>query len=271
MKFVFLLAAASVLTISFTELKKIETPAKAEAESSVDVDNYRVIKVNGRILYIRNGKDMLQGDIFKSNELLSFKTQESRAAVISKTKGRKILSPKDKSGSKATLLPAMNNPSSRSGAMINMIDLKNHFSGKYLVMGATEVEIAGESFPMNDQAFFFMRYEYNGETINKKLSNDGNKLIIDQDELYKIDGAPIEADEVSEMSLYYRSENKSTLVNAFTPVSPDESELRAEIQVILAELTSTDEETRLDEVTSYLNEYYGKPNKESLRVWLRSL
>ena len=89
-------ALIAFVGLSFTTdlLTKTDDPINELAAKTADSDNYRVIKVNGRILYIRNGKDMLTGDIFSPKERLNFKTDDSRAAVISKIAGRKILSPK---------------------------------------------------------------------------------------------------------------------------------------------------------------------------------
>lgn len=235
-----------------------------------DADTYRVIKVNGKILYIRNGKDMIQGDVFSPKEKLKFKTTQSRAAVISKLSGRKILSPKGTNTSKATLLPAMNNISSRSGALINMIDLQNHFSGKYLILDEIKLKISNKSFPMNESSFFFMRYEYNGETINKKLNFEEDHLIISKSELFKIDGKPIDHSEIVETTLYYRADGKSTKINTFNPVFPETDLLKSELEIIVAELKGKSESEKIEEIKSYLNEYYGKPQEDNLNAWLDS-
>ena len=54
---------------------------------------YKVIKVNGSIVYVRTGSSMAQGDVFGENEDLDFATPNSRAAVINPVKGRFILTP----------------------------------------------------------------------------------------------------------------------------------------------------------------------------------
>ena len=100
---------------------------------NVTLDTFKVIKVTGIITYKKSNKNMLQGDLFPENEQILFKTTESKAAIISTAKGRFILAPgsEKKADVKANLLPASSNISSRSGAVINIIDLQNMFTGNY--------------------------------------------------------------------------------------------------------------------------------------------
>ena len=94
-----------------------------------------------------------KGGYIFSATALSFITPQARAAVISSLKGRFVLSPSEKGQTK--ILPAANNISSRSGALINMIDLKNHFSGEYLVLDEIQLEVGAENFPMDDPFFIW--------------------------------------------------------------------------------------------------------------------
>ena len=57
--------------------------------------------------------------------------------------------------------------------------------------------------------------------ISKKLTyKSGNVLVIDKDEIYKIDGNPIEVKPL-EMTLYYMQDGKATKISTFKPVFPD--------------------------------------------------
>lgn len=234
------------------------------------VDEYSVIKVNGQIVYVKSGSDMATGDVFKSDEALTFKTTESRAAVISEIKGRFVLSASEEDEG-VNLGPAMNNISSRAGALLNMIDLQNHFKDEYLILDKIELEISEKSFPQDDYDFFYMQYTYNGEEIHKKLEHDGNKLIIDKAELFKIDGLPIDKPDKSLMKLWYMESEaaQATLINSFKPVFPDLDELKTEVGVLLNELSDDkDRATKIAEITAYLTEFYAKPEKENLEGWL---
>jgi len=260
MKVVGVLFSAVLMTVAFLSLN-IETEKKG-----VLADKYKVIKVNGQILFQHSKSEMKSGDFFVSGTPLSFATQQSRAAVVSKVKGRFVISPSSKGQVK--ILPAANNVSSRAGALINLIDIKNHFSGDYLVIGAMELEIGEEAFPQNANNFFYLTYEYKGELIRKKLAANGNKLILNKEEIFKVDGEAIPVDKY-EMTLFYREGKSSKTISTFSPVFPEESELKTEVQIILDEFSDKENSVQIEEVTAYLNEFYGKPQKDNLGVWLK--
>lgn len=232
------------------------------------VDEYKVIKVTGKILYKNSGKEMSTGDIFKANAPLKFSTDNSRAAVISKMKGRFVLAPPSKSH-KTNLVPAVNNISSRSGAIVNELDLKNHFSGNYLIIERLELAVSESTFPQDKTHFFFLSYEYKGEKIAKKLPSEGNKMILDKSEIFSIDGKPI-APFNTEMTLLYRnaSTKENMTISKFKPVFPESDLLKKEVEVILNEYSEKTEEKKFNEVKGYLTEFYGKPYDDNLREWL---
>lgn len=233
----------------------------------VETDKYKVIHVDGRIIFQKTNADMKQGDIFVSGTLLKFLSNDSRAAVISSIKGRFVLSASEKGQTK--ILPAANNISSRSGALINLIDLQNHFLGDYLVLDKMKLEIGEVNYPMNETNFFYLSYLYNGEKINKKLSYENNNLIIDKDEIFKIDGQAIPYDELA-MTLYYRQGNSPVKISEFKPVFPNLDELKSEITIIRDEFADKSNEVQIQEITAYLAEFYGKPQKENLAIWLKA-
>jgi hypothetical protein len=142
-------------------------------KNKIPVESFKVIKVDGKIVYEKSGKNMVTGDLFASNEKLSFLTQESRAAVISPISGRYVLAPNPIAGAASNLLPAMSNVATRSGAINSTFDLKNHFQGDYLIMEEQLVAINIESFPLSDKTFFYFQYEIKGEKILKKLKTRG--------------------------------------------------------------------------------------------------
>lgn len=238
-----------------------------ESRKLAESDKYKVIKVDGQIIFQKTNTDMKKGDIFVSGTALKFATPQSRAAVISDLKGRCVLSASEKGQTK--ILPSANNVSSRAGALINMIDLQNHFTGDYLVIGTMKLEIGAEAFPMNEESFFYLTFYHEEEQIRKKLSYEGNFLVLDKDEIFMIDGKSIPVEE-KEMTMFYRSEGKSKKVNAFTPVFPDLNELKGEVQIIIDEFADKDDATKIKEITAYLNEFYGHPQKENLGEWLKA-
>lgn len=236
-------------------------------------DNYKVIKVNGTIVVQKTNAALQMGTVFGEDDELQFKTTNARAAVINPNKGRFVLMPSnnDVAYAKANLTPAMSNISSRAGAMISRIDIENHFSGKYAILDKVEVKINPSLFPMTDSKFFFIRYDYKGETINKKLPFVADTLIIDKKELLTIDGQPIPNPNITKMEILYMEtddNNKRTLISEFDPIFLDGDELIGEVKIILDEIADKTREEKLDEVIAYITEFYGKPNKENIEQWL---
>lgn len=238
-----------------------------EAKTFAPADKFKVIKVNGNILFQQTKSQMKSGDYFVSGTPLSFGNQQSRAAIVSKEKGRFVLSPAN--GGKVKILPAANNVSSRAGALINLIDIKNHFSGDYLVIGTAELEIGEEAFPQNESNFFYLTYNFEGEMIRKKLRSNGNKLILDKEEIFKVDGKSIEI-EKKEMTLFYREGKVSKKISTFSPVFPDMVSLKDEVNVIIEEYSDKSNADKKSEITAYLNEFYGKPQSDNLSEWLKN-
>lgn len=228
-------------------------------------NEYKVITVQGRIVFQQSGKDMQRGDLYVTGTPLNFETPSARAAIVNSSSGRYVLS---STKGKIKVLPAANNVSSRSGALINVVDLKNHFSDRYLILGTSKVQIGAESFPMNETSFFYLTYEHNGEIIPKKLAFENDKLIFDASDIYKIDGQPIDVVE-KEMTLYYKGE-KTYKINTFTPVFPNLAELKEEVTILLETLKDADNAKKKEEVTAHLNEFYGSAHKDNLNNWLKT-
>ncbi len=260
MKTVKLLLVSGVMVAGLLSLNH-----KANDKKFDVTDKFKVIKVNGKIIFQKTKTEMHTGDYFVKGTPVNFATQQSRAAIINKTKGRFVLKPA--TNGKVKILPAANNVSSRAGALINLIDVQNHFSGNYLVIGKMELELSGEAFPQDESNFFYLTYEYNGELIRKKLNHNGNKIILDKEAIFKVDGKAIPV-EKKEMTLYYRQGKTSKKINTFTPVFPELSDLKTEVEIILDEYEDKDKAGKIEEVTAYLNEFYGKPQKDNLNAWL---
>lgn len=236
-------------------------------------EDFKVIRVNGTIVNEKNNSNLSAGSVFTDNDKLSFGNSSSRAAVIN-SKGRYILSSNSSTNAyaKSFLTPAMSNMSSRSGAIVNQVDLKNHFSGNYLVFKTSEVKISKDNFPMDKNHFFFIRYEYKGENIDKQLKFVNDTLIINKSELMTVDGLPIPNPKITNMKIFYyeTSTTNRIEIGAFNPVFVNEDELKSEVSILLEGLPNKTKEQKIDEVLSYINDFYGKPDKENLTNWLET-
>jgi len=260
-KVVLSISVLAIVIMFFSVMGNDETKKLAAS------DQYKVIKVDGKIIFQKTLVDMKQGDVFMPGTPLDFTTPASRAAVISNLKGRFVLSAAEEG--QTNILPATNNVSSRAGALINLVDLQNHFSGKYLVIGEMKLQLGKEAFPMDDANFFYLTYYHNEESIRKKLTSQDDYLILNKEEIFKVDGQSIPVTE-KEMVLFYRQGTESKKIGTFTPVFPELTNLKGEVEVIMSEYADKDAATRIKEITAYLNEFYGNPQKDNLGVWLKS-
>lgn len=251
------LMAIAVVTAFATSSEKSEKKDVSE--------RYKVIHVKGKIIFKKTGTDMKRGDYYIAGTLLDFRTKDSRAAVIHKDKGRYVLSGSSKGQVK--VLPAANNISSRGGALINIIDLKNYFDGRICILDETKFQIGKESFPMNNSKFFYLSFEHNNEKINKRLSFENDFLTLSKKEIFKVDGEPIPVEE-KEMTLYYKEDGKSKKISKFTPIFPEMVDLKDEISVLLNEIENESVGKKQDEVAAHLNEFYGKIGAMDVNMWL---
>lgn len=232
-------------------------------------DTYKVIKVNGQIVVKKTGKPLTQGDIFKESTSLQFQSDDAKATVINAEKGRFVISG-NKNSKGNNLIPAINNVASRSGAIINIIDLQNQFSGNVCILDRLEIKIAGSDYAMSTTRFFYVEYLYKGEKIAKKLDYKGDTLILDRSKIFMVDGKPITGPDTPEMTIYYRNEdeNKYTSISTFNGIFPETVVIKEEIGIILTEFKSKSAEQKTDEVMSYINEFYGKPVKSNVEDWI---
>lgn len=242
------------------------------AYSDKETDNFKVIKVNGNILFVKTGKQLAIGDLFKSDEKLNFATQDSRAAVISKKNGRFVLTADSKVGEVSNLVPALSNVDTRSGALINALDLKNHFSNRYLIINELSIKISKDIYPMSNSSFFYIQYEYEGEKVAKKLSKfKGDVLTLSVQDIFTVDGKQLLIPEETSVTLYYKDElSKKTLnINDFILVTPNEKILMDEVKVLMEELGNKSKEQKKSEILAFLYEFYGKPQQENVTIWLK--
>ena len=229
-------------------------------------DDYKVIKVNGSIVVQKNNSELQRGSVFRANDELNFRTSNARAAVINPGKGRFVLMPNNNNiaYARANLTPSMNNISSRAGAIINKIDLSNYFSDDYVIIDKSYIKISSSTFIMDENNLFYIQYSYKGEDVRKKLKFKNDTLIIDKTELFTIDGWPITNPNVTKMELFYMSKEKggSIYISSFNPIFPDSKELLSEIDLILDAIKDKSKEEKIIEVSGYINEMYGKIDKE---------
>lgn len=233
-------------------------------------DNFKVIKVNGTIVLKAKNVSLETGTEFSAKEDLVFRTEDATAAVINSQKGRMILTNKshDLTAASSNYLPSMYNISTRGGSLMNIIDLQNHFTGNYVILDKQKIIMDPVNFPMDNDNFFFLRYIYRGEEINKKLGYSEDTLIIDKKNLYTVDGQPIPEPDNTSIKLFYRKGKESIQVSQFNLIFPDTRELKGEVKIILDTMKNLSPKEKIGEVSGYLNDLYGKVYQANLLSWL---
>lgn len=237
-----------------------------DSHSNLADNQYLVITVQGKIVFEQTGSEMKRGDTYLKGSPLNFITKTARAAIANKKDGRFIITGNKKG--KVSMLPAANPISSRSGSLLNIVDLKNLFEGRLCILDQLRLKIGDEGFPQGEDAYFYVTYDYNGEIIPKKLGHDGEFLIIDKNELFKVDGKAIPVEE-KEMTFYYKGVDKLYKISKFTPVFPDMEVLKEETILLLKAGDYVTDRDRIDHLSSFIEDFYGKPDIENLRVWLK--
>ena len=233
--------------------------------------DYKVIKVNGSILYVRNGSSMAQGDVFAEDEDLDFATPNSRAAVINPEKGRFVLTPGTQNQvarAKSNFLPAMSNISTRGGALNSLSDIQNQFSGSIAILHEASWHINPYQFPMNENTFFYLQYLYDGERINKKLPFKENNLKFNRKDILMVDDKPIDGPDTPNTILFYNGGDGVQYISAFELNLPDIAELVNETSIIVEESGEYSYSKMVNEISGYLFEFYGKPDKQDVMQFM---
>ncbi len=234
--------------------------------------DFKVIKVNGSILLRERGISLETGTTFSEKEDLLFRSDDATAAVINAQRGRLVITSKNHNLASASsnFLPSMYNISSRGGSLSGNSDLSSHFSGKYVILNRSGVKIDKEAYPMDNDHFFFLRYVFKGEEINKKLFFSDDTLFIDKATLFTVDGSAIPNPDDTTIKLFYRKGGESVFISEFDLIFPDMDQLAKETEVILDETSGKPAEDIIRETGSYITEFYGKVQADNLAQWLKA-
>lgn len=239
-------------------------------------NTYFVLNIKGSVKIKKTGKALKINDQISDKEILLFTTPADALVVISSKNGRMVLKPKQssKSSELVCVVSEILNPgtarlSSRGGQITNIIELGNFFGNDSMnILGSTNVWISPLAFPMNQENFFFVRYTWNGETINKKLSYANDSLSLIKSELYKVDGKDISPSETSNATLYYKKGASTSPICAFTISFPEETQLKETISAFKQHSTSKGD-AFIKELVPLLNDSYGKTEVGNVKWWVR--
>lgn len=244
-------------------------------------EKYSVLNVAGQIKVKTSDNLLAKGDIISSEDQVVFMASNAMAAVFSPSKGRFTLKPKadQKGGSeylafvKNSIIPATQVLAAREVNVPGYVapDLDDEIcGGKLLVLPGTTVA-ATEAFALDESHFFFIRMEWAGQEISKRLSQSARTFNLDPKEILMVDEKSVSASELSNFRLFhYNAATKNaTLVCPMAPQFPDVVEVEAEARILVeaSRMNHLAENHIQEEVKGYLTDYYGHPTEAAFQAW----
>ncbi|MBL7873874.1 MAG: hypothetical protein JNM78_19830 [Cyclobacteriaceae bacterium] len=258
-----------IKTTLFVSLLFFSTTSQAQ--------EYYVLNVKGHVKILKNEKELKTNDIIKANDKLIFSSEHDAVAVVNSKSGRHIIKPTPTSGStelaalvKDILIPANNRLSTRNGGFNTPLDFQIYFADTVLLLDEMKHKVNNEYFPLSNDTFFFIRYNYQGEEINKKLFSPSDSLIINRAALFSIDGKPIDVEDTSDLKLFYLNGQNILFICALKISTPDLKALRTETNLLRKVLsTKLSERAAKEEILTYLQFQYGKIDLLNVEAWLK--
>jgi len=239
---------------------------------------FYVIQVKGVIKNKVSSKLIKSGDQIGDNDQLVFSDKTSMAAVTHPQKGRMVLKPEQVSSSgseftglvKNNLFPGLKHAMTRA-TLTSLPDLKDYLCAKpFVILDEVEVSVNSAILPLNDQAFCYLRFVYQGDTINKKIPVKDQKLLFSQKNIAQVDGKSIEIPENTSMELFHydAGSKKSMKLGNFKPVFIQSEEFKTIVQKFFLP-TNPDRKSMISDIRAYMTEMYDANIDEShLTKWL---
>jgi hypothetical protein len=251
-------------------------------------DQYVILHIKGSLKLASSGKALKAGDKVDEKAKVIFGTASTMAAVFHPSRGRFILKPQSQDNGSSelstflseTIVAGRSKMSTKAGKLTNDLEFqalfeanpKEYFEGNFLLFSEeTAFEFALGEYPQDAGNFFFIRYQYQGDHINKKIPVDGNRFLINTEELFKVDGNPITPSDAKELTLYLRdaanSASRKICQIRFKVI--DKTALTNELHLIKPYLSGLGRQERINEVIGYLADTHGRADEDALVDFLK--
>jgi hypothetical protein len=234
--------------------------------------SYTAIHVMGKIYLPDRQEYLKRGTKIAESENLEFQSSDAKAAMLSNSRGRYVIQPGPKAASEnnfsfalsSVITPVKGQMSTRAGGINNLLDFEKQLGEAPVAWLAEELafDVSSSAYPIDDNQFFYVAYTYQNETINKKLSNEGQSLKFIKSEIFKVDDQPVSSDKISDMELYYYDADKGEAQLVVKPqlVNVPSSELK-DLQASIGAGNGEDSASALLE---FINTLYGKCSSDQL-------
>jgi len=169
-------------------------------------DIYIIQNVKGKVMH--NNSVIKPGDKIKSTDKLVF-GKSSALLVSSQTLGRLVLQQTPATFSSETayvlsdLLPKKKNASTRGG-LCSSLEFQQYFKDSvFRVYDSPGFTTCTGSYPQDSTRFFYLQYQYKGETINKQLGHQNEITLFDTKSIFYINGMKIDHTQITFVKLFY--------------------------------------------------------------------
>lgn len=171
-------------------------------------ESYKILFLNTPHIHI-GGKDCKVGDCFDGNSPIQWDNEKQAMKVLCVgTQRQSIVLAKHfkNEGSKSLTAYLVQNKhlSTRGGAKLSLVELKRYLSDTFYLIDSIRVST---TLPTDEKHFFYVAYNYKGETINKRVVCSGGSFVLDRS-LFYIDNKPIDPFEAT-LSVFYLDEQKN--------------------------------------------------------------
>jgi len=234
---------------------------------NTSLDIYQVIKVIGTIYSEDKDKNIDTGDEITQEENLNFKSSDAQATVINPEKGRFIIKANSESTNKTDFIPPMSHHTRAFGDISN---LKKYFMDDFAVIDSINIRLNKSTFQLDENKYFVIKFVSNGDTLEKKLSNTRNNLILNKNEIYKHEGLIVRNTDTNNVMIYYVKNGVYNYQTKFKLYFLNEEQLKKETTIIINASDFKSEEKRAIDVTSYIYDTYAKTEQSHVQEWLKN-
>ena len=236
------------------------------------------LNIKGKISS-KSGQVFKVGDKITTNDAITFSSSSASAVVISSKRGRLIL--QSKVSNQQTELeyivsnivqPASGKLSTRSAGIHNKLDLKKVIEkSSFVIIDTTSIFIPSNVYLQDENHFFYLKYHYKGEMINKRLNHENDLLLITS-KIFTVDSTEIKSSDVTDITMYHYDAKMqvSSAVGKFNPSILDLNSLKLEYSV-LTKHSSFNEKRNLIEFFEHINSTYGYFSSENFQVISKKL
>ncbi len=243
-----------------------------------------VLHVRGSVTMAGTSTPLVPGMRIQAADTLRFAAPTDRVYVVSPERGRQVLQPTVGNTQSVVLrvvrsilvdpVQQRRSLSTRAaGRPHTLEDLRAYFgSAPFVLLGPASVPHPAPCCVLTDSTFFYVRYRWQGQTINKRLPERDGRARLLAGVLYRVDGQPIASSHVSNAELMYYKTDASYSIADLHLVVPDEAAVRQEVAVLLRHVQGqrpVTHEAVVASVADYLEDTRGRVDTEALRAWLR--